>query len=201
MKISVLHGSSLKFTSKFLQLCFWLFNLNVKWKKKIPFRTLKTVILFFFSKLPSCLSLPTQICRHLAGVIAESARLSPTGQQQWVAGIGGCGDVEREGKREKEGKERERKREGKGRERERGEAAGRRGLWAAAGADAGKVSAGFDGEGEADGGLGNFFSYFALELKSQKQSFNNLLFFLGGGLMYGFMIHPILKFKTRKCRK
>ena len=52
-----------------------------------------------------------------------------------------------------------------------------------------------------DGGLGNFFSYFALELKSQKQSFKNLLFFLGGGLMYGFMIHPILKFKTRKCRK
>ena len=71
----------------------------------------------------------------------------------------------------------------------------------AAGADAGKVSAGFDGEGEADGGLGNFFSYFALELKSQKQSFKNLLFFLGGGLMYGFMIHPILKFKTGKCRK
>ena len=68
----------------------------------------------------------------------------------------------------------------------------------AAGADAGKVSAGFDGEGEADGGLGNFFSYFALELKSQKQSFKNLLFFLGGGVDVWFHDSPNFKIQDGK---
>ena len=49
-----------------------------------------------------------------------------------------------------------------------------------------------------DGGLGNFFSYFALELKSQKQSFKNLLFFLGGGVDVWFHDSPNFKIQDGK---